>query len=34
MLVATLGSSLLGNVLGAKGLVRAGKGTITADQDF
>ena len=30
MLLATLGASLLGNMLAGKGVMRAGEGTITA----
>ena len=34
MLAATLASSLIGNTLAGKGVIRAGKGTIRARQDF
>ena len=34
MLLGTLGTSLLGNLLADKGTIRAGKGTIGADQNF
>ena len=34
MLLGTLGASLLGNLLTAKITIRAGEGTITADEDF
>ena len=34
MLAATLGASLLGNMLTGKGLLRAGKRTIRAGQNF
>ena len=34
MLLGTLGASLLGNLLTGKGVMRAGEGTIRADQDF
>ena len=34
MLLGTLGASLLGNLLIGKGIIRAGKGTIRAAQDF
>ena len=34
MLLGTLGVNLLGNLLKAKGTVRAGEGTIRADPDF
>ena len=34
MLLGTLGSSLLGNLLTGKGTIRAGEDTIRADQDF
>ena len=33
MLLGTLGASLLGNLLTAKEMIRAGKGTIRAGQD-
>ena len=33
MLLATLGASLLGNLLAGKGTIRAGEGTIRAAQD-
>ena len=34
MLTATLGASLLGNMLAGKGEIRAGQGAISAGQDF
>ena len=34
MLLVTLGDILLGNLLTAKGTIRAGEGTIRAGQDF
>ena len=34
MLLATLGATLLGNLLAGKRTVRAGEGTIRAGQDF
>ena len=34
MLAAMLTSSLLGSMLSDRGVIRAGKGTIRADQDF
>ena len=34
MLLGTLGSSLLGNMLTGKGTIRAGEGTVRAGQDF
>ena len=34
MATATLGASLLRNMLTGKGVIRAGEGAITADQDF
>ena len=34
MLLGTLGASLLGNLLTAKVIIRAGEGTMTADEDF
>ena len=34
MLLGTLGTSLLGNILTGKGKIRAGEGTIRAGQDF
>ena len=34
MLLGTLGASLLGNILTGKGKIRAGEGTIRADQDL
>ena len=34
MLAVTLASSLLGNMLSDKGVIRAGKGTIRAGQEF
>ena len=34
MLLGTLGTSLLGNLLADKGTIRAGKDTIGADQNF
>ena len=34
MLLGTLGASLLENLLTIKGTIRAGEGTIRADQDF
>ena len=34
MLAATLGVSLLRNMLAGKGAIRAGEGTIRAGQDF
>ena len=34
MLAAKLGISFLGNMLAAKGVLRAGEGTIRAGQDF
>ena len=33
-MAATLGASLLGNMLAGKGVLKAGKGTIGASQDF
>ena len=34
MLLSTLGASLLGYLLTGKGTIRAGEGTVRADQDF
>ena len=34
MLLGTLGASLLGNLVATKDVIRAGKGTIRAGQDF
>ena len=34
MLLATVGASLLGNLLTGKGTIRASEDTIIADQDF
>ena len=34
MLLGNLGAILLGNLLTSKGTIRAGEGTIRADQDF
>ena len=34
MILATLDTSLLGNLLAGKGVKEAGKGTIRAGQDF
>ena len=34
MLLGTLGARLLGNLLTGKGTIRAGDGTIRAEQDF
>ena len=34
MLLGALGASLLGNLLTSKNTIRAGEGTIRADQDF
>ena len=34
MLLGTLVATILGNALAGKGVIRAGKGTITAGQDF
>ena len=34
MLLGTLGVSLLGNILKAKGTIKVGEGTIRAGQDF
>ena len=34
MLLGTLGTSLLGNLLTVKGTIKAGEGTIRAGQDF
>ena len=34
MLLGTLGAILLGNLLTSKDTIRAGEGTIRADQDF
>ena len=33
-MAATLGASLLGNMLAGKGVLKAGKGTTGASQDF
>ena len=33
MLLGTLGASLLGNLLAGKGVMRAGEGTIRADEN-
>ena len=34
MLLGTLGASLLGNLLKGKGTIKAGEGTIRAEQNF
>ena len=34
MLLGTLGASLLGNLLTGKGTIKAGEGTIRAEQNF
>ena len=34
MLLGTLGASLLGNILTCEATIRAGEGTIRADQSF
>ena len=34
MLLGTSGTSLLGNILTSKDIIRAGEGTIRASQDF
>ena len=34
MLLGILGASLLRNILGSKGIIRASKGTIRTGQDF